>query len=177
MGRTSNGSAVPGPRASRPTGPMVGAQARAQGHHVPPAAAVIAGDDVPVDGSFTHRSALKRSGTASGCRGPGQHARWAPAVKELTNRSTPDSTRYPRPRTVPASYFNARPRVHADNGPGHPRAGPPRGSSAGCGRRRAGPSTLALLTVSFAEGRERTRAVAYYGAVAGVGASLGLLRG
>src|SRR2546423_13264803 len=117
MGRTSNGSAVPGPRASRPTGPMVGAQARpqarAQGHHVPPAAAVIAGDDVPVDGSSTHRSALKRSGTASGCRGPGQHARWAPAVKELTNRSTPDSTRYPRPRTVPASYFNARPRVHA----------------------------------------------------------------
>ena len=99
------------------------------------------------------------------------------AVKELTNRSTPDSTRYPRPRAVTASYFNARPRVHADNGPGHPRAGPPRGSSAGCGRRRAGPSTLALLTVSFAEGRERTRAVAYYGAVAGVGASFGRLLG
>jgi len=34
-----------------------------------------------------------------------------------------------------------------------------------------------LLTVSFAEGRERTRAVAYYGAVAGIGASLGLLLG
>jgi len=29
------------------------------------------------------RSALKRGGAASGCRGLGQHARWAPAVKEL----------------------------------------------------------------------------------------------
>ena len=35
------------------------------------------------------------------------------------------------------------------------------------------PSTLTLLQTSFPEGRERTRAVAYYGA-AGVGASLGL---
>jgi EmrB/QacA subfamily drug resistance transporter len=39
------------------------------------------------------------------------------------------------------------------------------------------PSTLALLSTSFAEGPERTRAVAYYGAVAGVGASLGLVLG
>jgi MFS family permease len=39
------------------------------------------------------------------------------------------------------------------------------------------PSTLALLTASFPEGHERTRAVAYYGAVAGVGASLGLVLG
>ena len=39
------------------------------------------------------------------------------------------------------------------------------------------PSTLTLLTANFPEGRERTRAVAYYGAVAGVGASLGLVLG
>jgi MFS family permease len=39
------------------------------------------------------------------------------------------------------------------------------------------PSTLALLTANFPEGRGRTRAVAYYGAVAGVGASLGLVLG
>jgi MFS family permease len=39
------------------------------------------------------------------------------------------------------------------------------------------PSTLALLSTSFPEGHERTRAVAYYGAVAGVGASLGLVLG
>ena len=39
------------------------------------------------------------------------------------------------------------------------------------------PSTLALLSTSFAEGRERTRAVSYYGAVAGVGAGLGLVLG
>jgi MFS family permease len=38
-------------------------------------------------------------------------------------------------------------------------------------------STLALLSTSFPEGRERTRAVAYYGAVAGVAASLGLVLG
>jgi MFS family permease len=38
-------------------------------------------------------------------------------------------------------------------------------------------STLALLTAGFPEGRERTRAVAYYGAVAGIGASLGLVLG
>jgi sugar phosphate permease len=34
-----------------------------------------------------------------------------------------------------------------------------------------------LLQTSFPEGRERTRAVAYYGAVAGVGASIGLVLG
>lgn len=39
------------------------------------------------------------------------------------------------------------------------------------------PSTLTLLTANFPEGRVRTRAVAYYGAVAGVGASLGLVLG
>lgn len=39
------------------------------------------------------------------------------------------------------------------------------------------PSTLALLTSSFREGPERTRAVAYYGAVAGIGASVGLVLG
>jgi MFS family permease len=37
------------------------------------------------------------------------------------------------------------------------------------------PSTLSMLQTSFAD--ERTRAVAYYGAVAGVGASLGLVLG
>jgi EmrB/QacA subfamily drug resistance transporter len=47
----------------------------------------------------------------------------------------------------------------------------------GVGAAVLAPSTLALLTVSFPEGRERTRAVAYYGAVAGIGASLGLLLG
>ena len=39
------------------------------------------------------------------------------------------------------------------------------------------PSTLALLTATFREGPERTRAVAYYGAVAGIGASIGLVLG
>ncbi|KRE29603.1 MFS transporter [Agromyces sp. Soil535] len=39
------------------------------------------------------------------------------------------------------------------------------------------PSTLALLTSSFREGPERTRAVAAYGAVAGIGASVGLVLG
>jgi MFS family permease len=39
------------------------------------------------------------------------------------------------------------------------------------------PSTLAFLQTSFPEERERTRAVAYYGAVAGLGASLGLVIG
>jgi hypothetical protein len=37
----------------------------------------------------------------------------------------------------------------------------------GIGAATLAPSTLALLTASFPEGRERTRAVAYYGAVAG----------
>ena len=47
----------------------------------------------------------------------------------------------------------------------------------GVGAAIAAPSTLALLTVSFAEGPERTRAVAWYSAVAGAGGSVGLLLG
>jgi EmrB/QacA subfamily drug resistance transporter len=47
----------------------------------------------------------------------------------------------------------------------------------GVGAAIAAPSTLALLTVSFAEGAERTRAVAWYSAVAGAGGSVGLLLG
>jgi EmrB/QacA subfamily drug resistance transporter len=47
----------------------------------------------------------------------------------------------------------------------------------GVGAAIAAPSTLALLTISFAEGPERTRAVAWYSAVAGAGGSLGLLLG
>src|SRR3954471_7813034 len=39
------------------------------------------------------------------------------------------------------------------------------------------PSTLALLQTSFTEGAERTRAVAYYAAVAGVAATVGLVVG
>jgi EmrB/QacA subfamily drug resistance transporter len=39
------------------------------------------------------------------------------------------------------------------------------------------PSTLALLSTSFPEGPARTRAVAWYGAVAGIGASLGMVLG
>jgi EmrB/QacA subfamily drug resistance transporter len=47
----------------------------------------------------------------------------------------------------------------------------------GAGAAILAPSTLALLSANFAEGSERTRAVAYYGAVAGVGASVGLVLG
>jgi len=47
----------------------------------------------------------------------------------------------------------------------------------GVGAAIAAPSTLALLTTSFPEGPERTRAVAYYGAVAGGGGSVGLVLG
>ena len=47
----------------------------------------------------------------------------------------------------------------------------------GLGAAVLAPSTLALLSTSFADGRERTRAVSYYGAVAGVGAGLGLVLG
>jgi EmrB/QacA subfamily drug resistance transporter len=47
----------------------------------------------------------------------------------------------------------------------------------GVGAAILAPSTLALLSTSFPEGSERTRAVAYYGAVAGVGASVGLVLG
>jgi EmrB/QacA subfamily drug resistance transporter len=47
----------------------------------------------------------------------------------------------------------------------------------GVGAAIAAPSTLALLMTSFPEGRERTRAVAYYAAVAGGGGSVGLVLG
>jgi EmrB/QacA subfamily drug resistance transporter len=47
----------------------------------------------------------------------------------------------------------------------------------GVGAAIVAPSSLSLLTASFAEGRERTRAVAWYGAAAGIGASLGLVIG
>jgi EmrB/QacA subfamily drug resistance transporter len=47
----------------------------------------------------------------------------------------------------------------------------------GVGAAILAPSTLALLQTSFPEGSQRTRAVAYYGAVAGVGASVGLVLG
>lgn len=47
----------------------------------------------------------------------------------------------------------------------------------GIGAAFLAPSTLALLSANFPEGHERTRAVAYYGAVAGIGASIGLLLG
>jgi MFS family permease len=47
----------------------------------------------------------------------------------------------------------------------------------GVGAAVLAPSTLALLSTNFGGGEERTRAVAYYGAVAGIGASLGLVLG
>jgi EmrB/QacA subfamily drug resistance transporter len=47
----------------------------------------------------------------------------------------------------------------------------------GVGAAILAPSTLALLQTTFSEGRERTRAVAYYAAVAGVASSLGLVLG
>lgn len=47
----------------------------------------------------------------------------------------------------------------------------------GIGAALLAPSTLALLTVHFPEGEERTHAVAYYGATAGIGASVGLVAG
>lgn len=47
----------------------------------------------------------------------------------------------------------------------------------GVGAAILAPSTLALLTASFPEGAERTRAVSWYGAVAGIGASVGLVLG
>jgi EmrB/QacA subfamily drug resistance transporter len=47
----------------------------------------------------------------------------------------------------------------------------------GVGAAILAPSTLALLATNFAEGPERTRAVAFYGAVAGIGASAGLVLG
>ena len=47
----------------------------------------------------------------------------------------------------------------------------------GVGAAIAAPSTLALLTISFPEGSERTRATALYSAVASAGASIGLVLG
>jgi EmrB/QacA subfamily drug resistance transporter len=47
----------------------------------------------------------------------------------------------------------------------------------GIGAAILAPSSLALLTANFAEGRERGRAVAAYSAVAGIGASAGLVIG
>lgn len=47
----------------------------------------------------------------------------------------------------------------------------------GLGAAVLAPSTLALLSTHFAEGPARTRALAYYSAAAGVGASLGLVMG
>jgi EmrB/QacA subfamily drug resistance transporter len=47
----------------------------------------------------------------------------------------------------------------------------------GIGAAIAAPSTLALLTISFPEGSERTRAIALYSAVASAGASIGLVLG
>ncbi|WP_328396172.1 MFS transporter [Nocardia sp. NBC_00416] len=47
----------------------------------------------------------------------------------------------------------------------------------GVGAAILAPSTLALLTAGFPEGPERTRATAAYGAVAGIGASVGLVAG
>jgi MFS family permease len=47
----------------------------------------------------------------------------------------------------------------------------------GIGAAIVAPSSLALLTASFPEGEGRSRAVALYGATAGIGASLGLVVG
>jgi EmrB/QacA subfamily drug resistance transporter len=47
----------------------------------------------------------------------------------------------------------------------------------GIGAAIVAPSSLSLLTASFAEGESRSNAVALYGATAGIGASLGLLVG
>jgi EmrB/QacA subfamily drug resistance transporter len=47
----------------------------------------------------------------------------------------------------------------------------------GIGAAIVAPSSLSILTASFAEGRDRAKAVALYGATAGIGASLGLVIG
>ena len=47
----------------------------------------------------------------------------------------------------------------------------------GVGAAIAAPSTLALLTVSFSQGRDRIRALALYSGVAGAGVSVGLVLG
>src|SRR3954462_9989392 len=47
----------------------------------------------------------------------------------------------------------------------------------GIGAAVLAPSTLALLSTSFPEGTQRTRAMAAYGALAGIGTSIGLILG
>ena len=47
----------------------------------------------------------------------------------------------------------------------------------GAGAAIIAPSSLALLMITFADGAERNRAMAYYGAVSGGGATIGLLVG
>jgi MFS family permease len=47
----------------------------------------------------------------------------------------------------------------------------------GAGAAMLAPSTLALLSTSFPAGAERTRAMAAYGALAGIGTSIGLIVG
>lgn len=47
----------------------------------------------------------------------------------------------------------------------------------GAGAALLAPATLALLTTHFAEGPQRARAIGYYAAIAGIGASLGLVLG
>jgi EmrB/QacA subfamily drug resistance transporter len=47
----------------------------------------------------------------------------------------------------------------------------------GVGAAIVAPSSLSILTASFTEGRQRAKAVALYGATAGIGASLGLVIG
>jgi EmrB/QacA subfamily drug resistance transporter len=47
----------------------------------------------------------------------------------------------------------------------------------GIGAAIVAPSSLSLITATFAAGRERTRAVAAYGTTAGIGASLGMVVG
>lgn len=47
----------------------------------------------------------------------------------------------------------------------------------GVGAAILAPSTLALLSTNFPEGPERTRALGFYGATAGIGASVGLVLG
>src|SRR3954454_3296773 len=47
----------------------------------------------------------------------------------------------------------------------------------GVGAAILAPSTLALLSTSFPEGPQRTRAMAAYGALAGIGTSIGLILG
>ncbi|MFB9134478.1 MFS transporter [Vibrio olivae] len=47
----------------------------------------------------------------------------------------------------------------------------------GMGAAILAPSTLALLSIYFSEGEERTKALSYYAPTAGVGASLGLVAG